>query len=125
MRAWWSQFRERLDALVETYGKIVLVIWFTIYGVNLAILGTLLWWGVPFDRLVGPLLWIGGGKLMTWMGLSVDTAAKAGIVPALWALSRLTFPLRVVLTGERMFTWLARLLGGPGRPPSADRCAGP
>jgi hypothetical protein len=99
MRAWWQQFRDRLDALVETYGKIVLVVWFSIYGVTLAIIGALLCYGVPFEKLVDPLLWLGGGKIMAWLGLSVDTAAKAGLLPAVWALSRLTFPLRVVLTG--------------------------
>jgi hypothetical protein len=117
MRKWWQRFRDQLDNLLETYGRIVLVIWFSIYGLTLLLIGALLSYGVPFQRLVDPLLWLGGGRLMAWLGFSVDTAAKAGLIPAVWALSRLTFPLRVVLTGAITPPIARRWLGGSKSPP--------
>lgn len=68
--------KDRLEALLQKYGKLALIIYFTIFGLVLA-----------------------GFAIAIRAGVQVESAAgEAGTLAAAWVATKLTQPLRIVAT---------------------------
>lgn len=68
--------KDRLEALLQKYGKVALVIYFSIFGLVLA-----------------------GFAIAIRAGVQVESAAgEAGVLGAAWVATKLTQPLRILAT---------------------------
>lgn len=76
MLAWLGRLKQKLQHLFEEYGTVALVVWFTTFGVTIAVLIAAISWGFA----------------------PTGAAAGLGTVGAAYAMSRATWPFRVAFT---------------------------
>lgn len=86
--------KEKLKTLLEQYGTVALVIWFTIFGLSIATFSTLLSLGFEVEGAAGATGTLAGAYLATQVIKPIRIAATLALTPL-------------------VATWVARVRGQP------------